>query len=207
MLLGFAATFARSTPAPLAVSMARPAPVLDAQTAAEVAAAMPVVRVVAAAVLAVGRDHADVDDVASETMRRAVEGHERLRPGDPVRPWVIGIARHVALDARRSRGRALRRNAEPPGATPELSAAEQVASPKPDPFEQLARARRDSQVREALEQLPEGSRQALTLFHLEELGYEEIAAKLGVPMGTVATWISRGRKALQGTLSEEGCTP
>lgn len=51
-------------------------------------------------------------------------------------------------------------------------------------------------MRRVLETLPEGPRQALMLFHLEELGYQEIAKRLGVPLGTVATWVTRGRKAL-----------
>src|SRR5208283_4596126 len=54
---------------------------------------------VVAAVLAVGREHPDAQDAGSETMRRAVEGTARLHDGAAVRPWLIGIARHVALDA------------------------------------------------------------------------------------------------------------
>ena len=204
MLLGFSATVTpRSSPTAALGTLAS----LDSWLAAEVATFIPSVRVVIAAVLAVSRDHADVDDATSETMRRAVEGQGRLRQGEPVRPWVIGIARHVALDARRARGRALRRAANVSDAEGELGPAARVPSPKPDPFEQLARARRDARVRDAVASLPDGSRQALTLFHLEDLAYEEISARLQVPMGTVATWIARGRKALQGTLAEEGVTP
>ena len=195
MLLGFATTIDRP-----AKPLARPAE--DEGHTTEIAAAMPAVRIVIAAVLSVSRDHADVDDAASETMRRAVEGRRRLRPGEPVRPWLVGIARHVALDARRTRSRAIRRAGT--SYDSEAVDAEQLPSAKPDPFEQLASARRDVRIREAVARLPDGSRQALTLFHLEGLGYDEIAARLAVPMGTVATWISRGRKTLQGTLADEG---
>jgi RNA polymerase sigma factor (sigma-70 family) len=196
MLLGFATTIDRP-----AASLT-PRPVEEPGLAAEIATAMPAVRIVIAAVLTVGRDHADVEDAASETMRRAVEGRCRLRAGEPVRPWLIGIARHVALDARRTRSRAIRRAVGSSDAEP--ATTDQLPSIRPDPFEQLASARRDARVREAVARLPDGSRQALTLFHLEGLGYDEIAARLAVPMGTVATWISRGRRTLQGTLAEEG---
>ena len=69
---------------------------------------IPGVRAGVAAVLAVGRDHADGDDATSETLRRAIEGQARFRNGEPVRPWLMGIARHVALDARRARPAARR---------------------------------------------------------------------------------------------------
>jgi RNA polymerase sigma factor (sigma-70 family) len=169
----------------------------------EVALHLSAVRAVIAAVLAVGRDHADVDDGVNETMRRAVEGALRLRPDEPVRPWLLGIARHVALDARRARSRTLRREARSLDGDDERP-LDRVASPRPDPFELFAQAERDARVREALEGLSESSRRALSLYHLEGLRYEEIGQRLGVPMGTVATWIARGRKALIGELERQG---
>src|SRR3954470_15347847 len=71
----------------------------------DTAALRGVVRAVAAAILRLGPDHPDVEDCASETLRRAIEGDTRLRRGQPRRPWVIGIARHVALDMLRARKR------------------------------------------------------------------------------------------------------
>jgi RNA polymerase sigma-70 factor (ECF subfamily) len=47
-----------------------------------------------------------------------------------------------------------------------------------------------------MRELPEDQRRALELFHLEGLGYREIAAKMGVPMATVGTWVTRGRKRI-----------
>jgi len=62
--------------------------------------------------------------------------------------------------------------------------------------EQLARLDR------ALADLDEGPREAIILFHTEEMSYRDIAAALEVPMGTVMTWLHRGRaqlkKALEG---------
>lgn len=51
-------------------------------------------------------------------------------------------------------------------------------------------------VRAWLAELPESQRQALTLFYLEEKSYEEVAAQLNAPMGSVKTWIYRGRRSL-----------
>jgi RNA polymerase sigma-70 factor (ECF subfamily) len=51
-------------------------------------------------------------------------------------------------------------------------------------------------VRGWLAELPDTQRQALTLFYLEEKSYEEVAAALDAPMGTIKTWIHRGRRTL-----------
>src|SRR3954466_5981944 len=70
----------------------------------------PLVRAVVACVLREPPDHADVEDCTSEAMRRALEGHSQLR--GPVRPWVLGIARHVALDTLRARQKQRARNVD-----------------------------------------------------------------------------------------------
>jgi len=110
----------------------------------------------------------------------------------------------VALDMRRARGRSVRRAAS--DHADGTAAIDHLPGTRPGPFEQLADARRAARVKEALATLADGPRQSLTLFHLEGLGYEEIARRLHVPMGTVATWVSRGRKALQSELGEEEIT-
>ena len=55
----------------------------------------------------------------------------------------------------------------------------------------------------ALSKLPEEQKKALVLFHVDGLKYQAIAAQLGVPMGTVATWIARGRKSIAESLGED----
>jgi RNA polymerase sigma-70 factor (ECF subfamily) len=69
--------------------------------------------------------------------------------------------------------------------------------------DQLARAERGREVSSALDQLPLPQRQALWLFHAEGLSYREIALRLSVPVGTVGTWILRGREQLAVALLEQ----
>jgi RNA polymerase sigma-70 factor (ECF subfamily) len=52
-------------------------------------------------------------------------------------------------------------------------------------------------------QLPPQYREALTLFYLEEKSYDEVAALLGLPVGTVKTYLHRARKQLAGSLRKE----
>lgn len=173
-------------------------------TAAQQAAALrPLVRAVVACVLREPQDHADVEDCTNEAMRRAVEGQAQLR--GPVRPWVLGIARHVALDALRARQKQRARSVAVPDDAPSGASAviDRLIDPAAAPDEQLEIAERAARVRRVLSRLPEGPRKALEAFHLEGLSYQDIAARLGVPLGTVATWVTRGRKAMAEELEDE----
>ena len=161
----------------------------------------PAVRALIAHVLGVGLSHADVEDCTSEALRRALEGHARLQPGAALRPWLLGIARHVALDARRARARARRRDAGGDDAEP----LDRVEAEQPDPHEQAVSAERTLRVQQAFGLLPTAQRQALSL-HAEGLGYRAIASQLNVPIGTVCTWIARGRQTLARALGEAEST-
>jgi RNA polymerase sigma factor (sigma-70 family) len=172
---------------------------LDARDFATATAELrPHVRAVVAAVLGVARAHPDVDDCAQEAVRRAIEGRERLRNGEPLRPWVTGIARHVALDALRARKRQRERTVTPQvgedGVAPDP--IERLPDAGPSAYDRLVDAERTQAITRALDTLPEGQRRALTMFHMEGLQYQEIAARLGVPLGTVATWVMRARKSV-----------
>ena len=178
---------------------ALPSARLDPQSFATATAELrPHVRAVVAAMLGVGRDHPDVEDCSHEALRRALEGRDRLREGEPLRPWVTGIARHVALDALRARKRQRERTVTvPTDADDSLpDPIERVPDTSPSPFDRLADARRRDVIARALAALPDGQRRALTMFHMEGLQYQEIAARLGVPLGTVATWVMRARKSV-----------
>jgi RNA polymerase sigma-70 factor (ECF subfamily) len=185
-----------------ALLAASPAPSVQNQTAE----LRPLVRAVVACVLREPPDHADVEDCTSEAMRRALEGQSALR--GPVRPWVLGIARHVALDTLRARQKqrarlasdAASREDAPSSATAIL---DRLADPSAGADEQIEHAERAAKVRRVLERLPEGPRSALQAFHMEGLSYQEIAKRLDVPLGTVATWVNRGRKAMADALEDE----
>jgi RNA polymerase sigma factor (sigma-70 family) len=166
----------------------------------EAAPLRPLLRAVAASVLHSSPDHPDVDDAVSETMRRAIEGRERLRVGEPLRAWMVGIAKHVALDAARSRTRTLKRLPldTAPESTPDLT--DRIPDSKPSPFDRAARMQEVRRLETVLRELPEKQREAIVLFFIEGLSYVDIGKTLGVPLGTVATWILRGRRTLAAAL-------
>jgi RNA polymerase sigma-70 factor (ECF subfamily) len=164
----------------------------------------PLVRAVVACVLREPPDHADVEDCTSEALRRALE--EKSEVHGPVRPWVLGIARHVALDTLRARQKQRARNVEvrtDDGPSSTNLVMDRLIDPAAGADEQIEVAERAARVRRVLQLLPEGPRSALQLFHMEGLSYQEVAARLDVPLGTVATWVTRGRKAMAEALEDD----
>jgi len=169
----------------------------------EVAALRPLLRAVAASVLRSPPDDPDVDDAVSETMRRAIEGRTRLRAGEPLRGWMVGITKHVALDTIRSRSRALKRQPTDVAADSTRDITDRIPDSKPSPFDRAARTQEMARLETVLGELPDNQREAVVLFFIEGLSYVEIGKKLDVPIGTVATWILRGRRTLAACLRRD----
>jgi RNA polymerase sigma-70 factor, ECF subfamily len=142
----------------------------------------------------------DGRDATQEALERIVRSLDRFDPQrGAFRPWALSVARNVCRDRLRRRG--LERAAFDADGDEQTALAPSRA---PDP-ERLALARADAQALEAaLATLPENMRAALVLFHFQEASYEEIASTLGVPIGTVMTWIFRGRRKLRDAMEESG---
>ena len=131
----------------------------------------------------------DAEDLAQDTFVRAFVHFERFDPERPVLPWLIAIARRLCLDVLRRRTMMSRVETMP------------VTSPPPRGPEGEASLREQlSRLDRALADLDEGPREAIVLFHIEEMSYRDIAAALEVPMGTVMTWLHRGRARLRTAL-------
>jgi len=133
----------------------------------------------------------DAEDLAQDTFVRAFVHFERFDPERPVLPWLIAIARRLCVDVLRRR--TMMTNVEVPVTGPPAPGPEGEASLR----EQLSRLDR------ALAGLDEGPREAIVLFHIEEMSYRDIAAALEVPIGTVMTWLHRGRARLKRALEGE----
>jgi RNA polymerase sigma-70 factor, ECF subfamily len=132
---------------------------------------------------------ADAEDVAQDTFVRAFVHFERFDPERPVLPWLMAIARRLCFDVLRRR-KVMAGLEAMPVSDHTAPSAEREASAR----EELRRLDR------ALDALSEGPREAIILFHIEEMSYRDIAAALEVPVGTVMTWLHRGRAQLKAAL-------
>ena len=137
----------------------------------------------------------DAEDLAQDAFVRAFVHFERFDPERPLLPWLIAIARRLCLDLLRRRKVMATAETKPPSGPP-APGPEGEASLR----EQLERLER------ALADLDEGPREAIVLFHIEGMSYRDIAAALEVPMGTVMTWLHRGRAALKKAVEGESST-
>jgi RNA polymerase sigma-70 factor (ECF subfamily) len=117
-----------------------------------------------------------------------------VRVDDSLGPWLHGVSRRVAS---RARADSLRRRAR------ETGGVEAVAGPAPDPD----RAERLAILDEEIGRLPERQRAAVVLCDLEGLPHEEAARRLGCPVGTVESRLSRGRQRLRDRLVRHGLAP
>lgn len=137
----------------------------------------------------VGRDTAD--ELLGETFRIAFERRTAYdRAYANARPWLYGIASNLVAKHRRAEGRRLRATARLVESRPLDTMADAVAGDV-DARELWPR------VVDAIEALPDGERDALLLYAWEELGYEDIAIALDIPVGTVRSRLNRARKRLR----------
>ena len=142
------------------------------------------------------------DELLGETFRIAFERRSSFDVERPsARPWLYGIATNLLARHRRTEARRLR-------ATAALAGRSVVASdPADGVVDALDAAARSQAVTEAVADLPDGERDALLLFAWEELSYQEVAAALDVPVGTVRSRLNRARRRLRepaGARGEEG---
>ena len=141
----------------------------------------------------------DANDATQESLERIVTSIDRFDPArGSFKSWALTVTRNVCRDRLRRRGLERRTFIDAGDETTGYT-----ASSEPGP-ERIALARIESErLSAALETLPEPMRLAVVLFHVHEATYEEIARTLEVPMGTVMTWLHRGRKRLRAALEEE----
>jgi RNA polymerase sigma-70 factor, ECF subfamily len=141
----------------------------------------------------VGPDAAE--GLVGESFRIAFErrsGYDCSRPS--ARPWLYGIATNVLAKHRRAEARrfaALARLPRRPGGDPPPAALDDQVIAQVDARELWPR------VAATIAALPPGERDALLLYAWEDLGYEDIAAALRIPVGTVRSRLNRARRRLR----------
>ncbi|MBA1154629.1 sigma-70 family RNA polymerase sigma factor [Microvirga sp. Marseille-Q2068] len=131
------------------------------------------------------RDESQAEDLVQDTLVRAYERQGSFRAGGNLRGWLLSILHNSFIDHRRRHLAEFRRLEQSP-------AAETAAPP-----EQESRVRLQ-QVHAAFMRLPDEQRASLHLVAIEGLSYQEAAAALGIPVGTLMSRLGRARAALRG---------
>jgi RNA polymerase sigma-70 factor (ECF subfamily) len=180
------------------MSMAEPldAAVLRSFRAGDEHAVRAVYRRYAPLVLTVTRhvvgDRGLAEEAVQQTFLQAWRASDRFESDRELAPWLVTIARRVAIDiARRER-----RRATSPLAHVEDGHASLVTLPPSE-----SAAWEVAQVREAIDSLAPDEREVVRLQHLDGWTHQEIAARLGVPLGTVKSRSFRAHRALAVSLA------
>ncbi|HZJ30364.1 MAG TPA: sigma-70 family RNA polymerase sigma factor [Vicinamibacterales bacterium] len=147
-----------------------------------------------ATALRLTRNPADAEDLVQDTFVKALRFSDRFAAGSNLKAWLYTIL----LNTWRNRRRDAARNVVDVD-TARVEAAE-AATDGPaaleTPEQILLRASVREDLQAALDELPEVFREAVWLRDVEEFTYAEIAEMLGIPIGTVMSRISRGRRML-----------
>jgi RNA polymerase sigma-70 factor (ECF subfamily) len=140
---------------------------------------------------------ADAEDLVQETYLKAFRAADRFQEGTNLRAWLFTILHNTARNRARDRARdtvtadsdAVERADDSSGAWPQAGIVE-------TPETLLLRETLTPDLQAAVEALPGPFRQAVWLRDVEEFSYAEIAEMLSIPVGTVMSRISRGRRLL-----------
>lgn len=144
----------------------------------------------------------NIDDISQRVMMNILRNRRAYDPtkgaiSSWVRPIVMSEVDHYFQTDRR-------RAARNPGRTIEdLTSAEDLISPEPPVGSRIEQAEERERIKKQIEALPTNMRTAIEMHYFEQLTVQEISARLGVPDGTVKTWLSRGRQLLRKELEAE----
>jgi RNA polymerase sigma-70 factor (ECF subfamily) len=145
------------------------------------------------------RSEADAEDLVQETYIRALRFRDQFTPGTNLKAWLFRILTNTFINTYRRRK-----------AQPEFTELDDVdefslyrrmsdlrsSSSSPNPETEFLNGVVDTEVKDALADLPEKFRQVV-LLDVEGFSYKEIAEMLDIPIGTVMSRLHRGRKFLQ----------
>lgn len=146
-------------------------------------------------------DREEAADLTQEVFLRVHRHLRGFRGQSSLKTWIYRIALNRCRSWR-ARYRPLEQGLAEEG-TPPAEAAPVLVETRRGPEERAAAAEASAHLLRRLRELPRPFREAVYLRDLEELGYEEIAQVLRVPIGTVRSRIARGRERLRRTLEPE----
>jgi RNA polymerase sigma-70 factor (ECF subfamily) len=146
-------------------------------------------------------------DLVQDTYLKAFRARSRFAAGTNLKAWLYTILHNTWRNRRRDQARSRVEADSEAVALAAEQGRDGVSAPPERPDARLLEAALSTDLRAALDGLPEAFREAVWLRDVEELSYQEIATVLDVPIGTVMSRLSRGRRQLYQALTAAGRNP
>lgn len=166
--------------------------------------ALPLLDSLYAAALRMTRNPSDAEDLVQEAMMRAYRAFNRFEPGTNLKAWLFRILTNAYINTYRKKQREPMKVSQ--DEVEEFDLYRELKDHDPEwsvtPETIVLDGLVDTDIVQAIDDLPEQFRLAVVLSDVEGFSYAEMAEIMDVPMGTVMSRLHRGRKALQKRLWE-----